>query len=169
MWLNKKKVNRRHTVLFVILICVILFTIIGPTRIMVSFYYLKNGNSIVVNNYKIQFPFSHWAYFGESRLAYVVAGKKVDGHVLSAEFFKNTNDIDIINVTANCDKLDKLEYTSDTLIGIKYICTRGNNETMYFQSKDQSIFIRENDFSSSSIKVEKEYEMLLKNIVPVKK
>ncbi len=164
MLINKKRVTTKQKVLILGLILLAAFTIIGPTRVMVSLYYLKNGESIIINNHKIKFPFSHWAYFGESNITYVVAGKTIDSHHLSAEFFKDTKDIDILKVTANCDNAVKEDYKSDSLTGTIYLCARGDNETMYFQSKDKEIFIRENDFNSSNPKIVQEYLLLFDGI-----
>lgn len=164
MGINKKRVGTKQKVLMLGLILLAALTIIGPTRIMVSLYYLKNGESIIINNHKIEFPFSHWAYFGESNITYVVAGKTIDTHHLSAEFFKNTKDIDISTGTANCDKVVEENYKSNSLTGTIYLCTRGDNETMYFQSKDKEIFIREDDFNSSNPKIVQEYSLLLDGI-----
>ena len=161
---NNKVIKRRYKILIVAFLLSILIVSTGASRIMLSFFYLKNGDSITINNYKIEFPFSHWAYFGESGITYVVAGKDIGIHNLSAEFFKDTKDIDISKVTANCDKMVEKDYKSSELAGTIYLCARKDNETMYFQSGDQEIFIREDDFNSSIPEIVKEYKLLLDNI-----
>ena len=138
--------------------------LIGPSKIIVSFFYFKNGNSFIFNDYKIKFPFSHWAYFGESNLAYVVAGRDINSKKLSAEFFKNSKTIEISEVVANCETVNKKIYNSLEINASIYICTRAKNETMYFFSNDKSIFIRETDFNSSDLEIMNEYKLLFNSI-----
>lgn len=132
--------------------------------LVLGFYYFKNGNSILINNYKVKFSFLHWAYFGESKIAYVVLGKPINSNNLIAEFFKDTKKINILKVISNCDSLNKKIYKSKDIKGNIYICKRNKFETMYFYSIDKEIFIRANNFNSSNSKIINEYKILLEGI-----
>jgi len=164
MTLCNNKFRIKHLVLLVFVVMLTIFTVIGASRVMLAFYYYKNGDSVNIKSYKIKLPFGHWAYFGESKITYVIAGKDIGEHSLSAEFFKDTKNIDIQNVTDSCDMLVKNRYTSKGLEGIFYLCKSGDNETLYFQSNDKEIVIRESDYNSSVPEIKEEYEILIKGI-----
>ena len=117
-----------------------------------------------VNTYKIEFPFLHWAYFGESKITNVLIGKNINSHKLSAEFFKSAEELNILDAISNCDSVKEQRYDNKSIKGNIYLCTKSEIETMYFQSDDKKILIRENDYSSSNEKVVEEYQLLLDSI-----
>ena len=164
MKLVNKLFTRTNKMLIAFIMIFILLQNIGLSKIIVSFFHAKNGSSFILGDYKIEFPFSHWAYFGESHLAYVIAGREINSKNLSAEFFKNSKTIEISEAVANCDTVNKQIYNSLGINGKIYICSRAKNETMYFFSNDKSIFIRETDFNSSDLEIMNEYKLLFNSI-----
>ena len=158
---------KKNKKILIALFIIYFILVIGVTKILVGFFYLKNGNSFILNNYKIEFIFPHWAYYGENKLAYVIAGQEINGKNLSAEFFKNPEKINIDKVISNCDNLSKQEDETIGIHGDMYICKRATNETMYFFSKDKEIFIRETEYDSTDLKIIREYKLLLDSISKV--
>lgn len=147
----------------------IVFATIGPVELMLGFFYLKNGKTITISDYRIGMPFLHWAYFGESKITYVVKGKNVNSYSLTAEFFKNAEKLNILNAISNCDSVEQKVYKGVSIIGNMYLCMKNRKESMYFQSNDKKILIREDDYNSSNTRIIKEYSLLLENIEKVKK
>lgn len=141
---------------------------LNVVKIALGFFYLKNGNSVSINNYQIEFPFLHWAYFGESKITHLVVGRSIDKSKLKAEFFKNTETIDIKQVTTHCDSLNEIPYSEQNLQGTLYICSQHHTEIMYFQSKDKQLFLREQSYNSSNIEIVNEYNLLFASIQKIK-
>jgi len=102
IWLNK--VKYKISIIFLILVLIFNFYSI---EIYLGYLYFKNGNYFNYGNYQIHFPLFHWAYLGQSDIAYVIVGRRVNSQNLSVEFIKNPKCIDINNILNNCDKLKK--------------------------------------------------------------
>jgi hypothetical protein len=138
-------------------------------EIYLGYLYLKNGSNFNYSNYQIHFSIFHWAYLGESSIAYVVIGRKTNSHSLSAEFIKNPKQIDIKNILNNCDSIEQKSYHGLNISGIFYICSEKNIQTMYFQNKKKDIFIREQFYDSNNQDILEEYTVLLSSISPTTK
>ena len=145
-----------------------MFYFLAVTKVINTYLYYKNGSHLDINHYRIEFPVGHWAYFGESKITYVVTGNRIDGHNLSAEFFKDTETSEITdtfkNILHNCNKVETNNFLSGDLEGIIHICYKENSEIFYFISNDKEIVIRENDYNATNIKIVEEYELLLNSI-----
>lgn len=165
--LNNIFVSYKKYILIILIFISFIFVTIGPVELMLGFFYFKNGKSISLNSYKINIPFLHWSYFGESKITYVVTGKNIDSHNLSAEFFKYAEKLNILHAISDCDTVKKQRYAKRNIKGNIYLCTKSKIETMYFQSDDKKILIRENDYNSSNENVVEEYELLLNSITPI--
>lgn len=164
---NNTFTKRKNILLFFIAISLII-TIIGPVEIMLGFFYLKNGKSFMINDYQIKMSFMHWAYFGESKITYIVTGKNINSNNLSAEFFKEAEKLNILNAISNCDSIEQKTYEGIRIKGNIYLCMKNRKETMYFQSNDKKILIREDDYNSSNTEIVKEYVLLFENIEKIK-
>jgi len=164
MLLNKLKYKK--SILVLVLIIAISLNVV---KIALGFFYLKNGKSISINDYKVDFPFLHWAYFGESEITHLIVGRSIDESKLKAEFFKNTETIDIKQVTTHCDSLNEIPYSEQNLQGTLYICSQNYTEIMYFQSKDKQLFLREQNYDSFNIEIVNEYNLLFASIQKMKK
>jgi len=166
MKLVNKLFTRTNKILIAFIMIFVLLQNIGMSKIMNIFLYYKNGSEYTMQNYIIKFPIGHWAYFGESKITYVIIGKNINVHNLSAEFFKDAEKLDITNAISNCDTIKKQGYKGKSIKGNIYLCMRNKTETMYFQSEDKKILIRENDYNSSNEKIVAEYQLLLNSISP---
>ena len=138
------------------------------SRIINTFFYYKNGSKYIMQSHILKFPIGHWAYFGESKITHVISGNNINGYNLSAEFFKNAEKLSILTAISNCDSVEKKVYNGTNIKGNIYLCMRSEKETMYFQSNDKKILIRENDYNSSNIKIIKEYKLLFDSIRKIK-
>lgn len=156
-----KQLSKWHVLGFIILFIIY---IVDTSKIINTYLYYKNGSHFDINYYRIKFPLSHWAYFGESKLAYIIAGQEINSKNLSAEFFKNSHTINIFKVISNCDTVSKHTYKTIGIQGNIYICKRATNETMYFFSDNKDIFIRETDYNSTDSEIVREYKLLLDSI-----
>ena len=161
-WLNKVKYKK--SIIFLILVMIFNFYSI---EIYLGYLYFKNGSNFNYSNYQIHFPIFHWAYFGESSMAYVIIGQKTNSHNLSAEFIKNPKQIDIKNILNNCDRIEQKSYHGLNVSGIFYICSEKNIQTMYFQNNKKDIFIREQSYTSDNQDILEEYAILLDSIYPI--
>jgi len=146
----------------------VIFGIFFPGKLANTFLYFKNGSSFKINDYQIKFPIGHWAYFGESKITYVISGNNIGKNNLSAEFFKDAEELNISSAISNCDTVKKEVYRRDNMKGNIYLCMRKTEETMYFQSDDKQILIRETDYNSSNEKIIEEYELLFNSISKIK-
>ena len=161
-WLNKVKYKK--SIIFFILVLLFNFFSI---EIYLGYLYIKNGSYFNYSNYQIHFPLFHWAYFGQSDIAYVIVGRRVNSHNLSVELIKNPKYIDIKNILNNCSNLEKIPYRSPNISGIFYICSNGIEKTVYFQNRKKDIFIREQPFVSDNQNILVEYKLLLDSIFPI--
>jgi len=158
-----KQLSKWHVLGFIILFIIY---IVDTSKIINTYLYYKNGSHFDINYYRIKFPVSHWAYFGESKTTYVVSGNNIGKNNLSAEFFKNAERFNILDIISSCDTVKKQVYKVENMKGYVYLCIRNKTETMYFQSEDKKILIRENDYNSSNEKIVAEYQLLLNSISP---
>jgi len=159
MLLNKLK----HKKLLIFMVIIIVFSIYS-IEVVLGFFYLKNGKSLKINSYNIEFPFLHWANFGENKLVYVVTGKTIDSNTLIAEFLKDAEVINIEKIISNCDNVEKKFYSQKNIEGNVYLCVREKKETMYFQSNDKEIFIREQNYNSLDKDIVREYHLLFSSL-----
>lgn len=157
--LNKLK----YPILVIVILVIIKF--IGVSKIANTILYMKNGSNLKLNYYVINFPLGHWAYFGESNIAYVLSGTTVNDMVLGIEIFKLPEKIALDSVLEKCEELKKEKFNKN-ILGDIYSCKRNGIEVLYFQSKDQKIFIRGTDYNSTDKKIRKEYELILKSFSP---
>ncbi len=108
------------------LLIAVMFYFLAVPKVINTYLYYKNGSHLDINHYRIEFPVGHWAYFGESKITYVVTGNRIDGHNLSAEFFKDTETSEITdtfkNILHSCNKVETNNFLSGDIEGIIHIC-----------------------------------------------
>ena len=151
------KLVNKIILLFVIIILSV--NIIGVDKIILAFFYVVNGSKLQIdNNYTIKLSFSHWAYYNENNFDYFLIGRKVNNSNLTAEFYKNSQNIDISKFKKICKNENLINN------GIILICHKKNRkDDIIFQSYDKNIVMRGIDINASDKKVIKEYILLLRN------
>ena len=154
--------KRKVIGLFVLLIVII--GILFPGRVMNTLLYYKNGSTLILNKYKIDFPLSHWAYFRQNNASYVLSGRKVNGKTLKlevSEYFK----IDLKNIFSGCDNLEKNTKNYKYIKGIEYICDYNEYRMMYFISNEKNLILNSSDNFNGQDKNElEEYDLLFNSI-----
>ncbi len=95
--------------IFLLIACV-LYYIVEPITLFNVYYYIKNGGVVNLNTkYQVDLPFAHWAYFGEGKYAYIYIGRRINEQNLTAEVYKNAEQINLKNVFAHCENIIKKE------------------------------------------------------------
>jgi hypothetical protein len=167
--LDLNLVTKKNVIFFAVLIFLLFIKLIGFSKIANAFLYYKNGAYLDIGHYRIQFPIGHWAYFGESKITYVISGNRIGKNNLSAEFFKDAEKLNFSDAIANCDTVNKQGYSGKNIKGNIFLCTINKKEIMYFQSNYKKILIREDDYNSSNELIVNEYKLLFNSISLVPK
>ena len=125
-------------IIFMVIIVAIIFILkYFVANIGLGYFYLVNGSSLKVGNYKVKFLFMKQAYLGDNNITYVIGDNKE-----FMEIAKYPKSINIDTITKNCDKVYKQNYLSNTLNGNIYICKANTNYILYFNTNDKDLLIR---------------------------
>jgi hypothetical protein len=126
--------------------------------------YFFNGSSLKVNNYTINFPLAHWAYFSKSENGFELSGKKIDSIYLEAtihEFDKPLTSV----LTKLCDDLVYEENKFETISLKIYTCIlQDNRKTIYFQTLDNILVIETHTYVKNNKNIVSEFDLLLNSI-----
>lgn len=157
--------NKLNIVSFgILLFLYILEKIVGISILMNILLYYINGSYLVVDNYKVTFPLSHWAYVQEINEQYLLSGKNINDNQLGVVIYKRGINIDLSSKLLDCTNLTKKKLEFKNLRGTMYLCKMKTDEIMYFQSTDKELLLRDNDVNSSNKDVMYEYNLLFNNI-----
>lgn len=152
------KLVNKIIIIFILFIASI--NIFGIDKIILSFFYLVNGSKLQLdNNYTVNLPFAHWAYYNENNYSYYLIGRKIDSSNLTAEFYKNAQSINLTKLKKLCKIQTRFKD------GIILIChKKTGKDDIIFQSINKKVLMQGNDINSSNVKVMNEYILLLKSI-----
>lgn len=129
-------VNPKNIVIFTLLI--ILLVWINPYKIVNDMFYVKNGSSLDIPNYKVDFKRGRWAYSMDNKSDFFVNGKY---DYLYLQISKHPSKFNATNYLGECVK-QKTELISARLGINMYICEEATNQFVYFQSQNRDFFAK---------------------------
>lgn len=131
---------------------------IEPFVFIKLFFYVKNGQTIELDHYKITLPFPEWIYYGKSKFMYVVSSND-----MTAEIAIDYRDVELDFLLNQCASVEQTNKTYNEVSGQEYLCSIDNTITMFFLSNDNYIFIRTEPYLQDD-KNSRLYELLFNSI-----
>ncbi len=147
------------------ILLIVVVSIFYTDRIVTTFLYYKNGSVLILRNYNIDFPLSHWGYFNKSQNGYELSGRRINNIVLTASVYEPKVSIEnILN-----KKCDRLRYENKEFKNVKgriYYCFSElkDIEFIYFQTEDNRLMIESSTYNKNNIKNVFEYNLLFDSI-----
>lgn len=151
-------VNPKNIVIFTLFIILLIW--INPYKIVNDMFYVKNGSSLNIPNYKINFKKGYWAYSMDNKDSFFVNGKY---DYLYLKISKNPEKFNVNDYLKEC--VNK----SSKLINIKYditmyICEEATNQFIYFQSKNKDFFAQTKLNRTINKNIENQFVLFFSNL-----
>jgi len=152
----------------IIVLPLAIISIFFPGRIINTYLYYKNGSTLVLSNYKIDFPLSHWAYFEKIDNGHLITGRKVNDVVLKISVYEPKVSIESL-LNEKCDRLTCDNMVFRNIKGKMYYCfTKIKDfESIYFQTEDNRLMLITYTYDKNNSKNIDEFNLLLDGIIQI--
>jgi len=154
--------NKIFAVVVIVLLSVY---IMNPITLFNIFYYIKNGSTVdLCQKYKINLPFSHWAYYANTKDAHSFIGRVIDEHDSMVTVFTYPNKIDIKSLVKSCDNIVREKQSFNKIKYFTLRCIENNKQKLYLLSYDQKLILHTESFPINNKNIANEYNLLFNNI-----
>ena len=147
----------------------VIFGIFFPGRLANTFLYYKNGSSLILKNYKIDFSLTHWALFKKLENGYYLTGRTVNDVALKVSVYEPKVSIEKL-LNNKCDRLTYDNVSFQNIKGKMYYCLTKikDFESIYFQTQDYRLIFITHTYDKNNSKNVDEFNLLFNGIKSLK-
>jgi len=169
MSLLKYRIDDRVSYFFMIsTLIAIAILALGSAGIKLGWLYFKNGSSIDVAKYRVDFPMLHWANYKELKNSYIVFNMQENSNINLAIFKKRGYRVNLRDyiLYEGCINLRSIAYKNSSISGKMYICKKpkGEDDSLIFLTDGNRLLFRGVGFKKIDSSVINEYALLIKGI-----